>query len=140
MIKGALSALSLASLCAVLTGCGAGAAKPSLTGVNTGGSAASAYLAALGPGVIGRVSGLKLSTADHQRALAAEYRALEIAPSGQEVEWQGKGVTGSIVAAAPYQVGSQNCRQLSHTVTFNGQEQVARGVACRNSDGTWTPL
>ncbi|OLP54990.1 hypothetical protein BJF92_13995 [Rhizobium rhizosphaerae] len=127
-------------LCLTLSGCGAGANKSSLVGVNTGAAAASTYLAALGPGIVGEIKGLKLSTADHQRALTAEYRALEGTPSGQEVEWEGKGASGTIVAAAPYQVGSQNCRQLTHTVTIDDREQVARGVACRNGDGTWTPL
>ncbi|RVL10855.1 hypothetical protein CN147_33640, partial [Sinorhizobium meliloti] len=70
----------------------------------------------------------------------AEYRALEAAPCGQPVAWQGRGVSGSVVAAAPYQVGSQNCRQYSHTVTVKSQQTTARGAACRNSDGSWTPL
>ena len=56
------------------------------------------------------------------------------------VVWQGRGVQGSIVAAAPYQVGSQNCRQYSHTVTAGGRETVSRGAACRTAAGTWTPL
>jgi surface antigen len=45
-----------------------------------------------------------------------------------------------VIAAAPYQVGSQNCRQYTHTVTSDGHEVKARGAACRNKDGTWTPL
>ena len=45
--------------------------------------------------------------------------------------WQGKGVGGSVVAAAPYQVGSQNCRQYSHTVTVEGRDTATRGAACR---------
>jgi surface antigen len=98
------------------------------------------YIAALDGGVIGRQTGLSISKADRQRALEAEYRALEAARGGQPVVWQGSGISGSVVAAAPYQVGSQNCRQYSHTVTVKGQESAARGAACRNGDGTWTPL
>ncbi len=99
-----------------------------------------AYISALEGGLVSRASGVTLSAADRQRALEAEYRALEAAPGGQPVVWQGRGVQGSIVAAAPYQVGSQNCRQYSHTVTAGGRETVSRGAACRTAAGTWTPL
>ena len=121
----------------VLSGCGT-TARDGGKGGQTINSAS--YIAALGGGVIGRTPGLSISKGDHQRALEAEYRALEAARSGQPVVWQGAGITGSVVAAAPYQVGSQNCRQYSHTVTVKGQESVARGAACRNPNGTWTPL
>ncbi|MDE1994907.1 MAG: hypothetical protein KGI75_20565 [Rhizobiaceae bacterium] len=97
------------------------------------------YIAALEGGIIGR-TGIKLSDNDKQRALEAEYRALETAPLGQPVAWTGKNVSGEVVAAAPYQVGSQNCRQYTHTVTVDGKPTQARGAACRNDDGTWTPL
>jgi len=56
------------------------------------------------------------------------------------VAWTGRGVSGQVVAAAPYQVGSQNCRQYTHTVVSDGREAKARGAACRNTNGTWTPL
>ena len=47
---------------------------------------------------------------------------------------------GEVVAASPYRVGSQDCRQYAHTVYTGGQPQKARGTACRNADGGWTPL
>ncbi|MCF3642589.1 hypothetical protein LXM94_21695 [Rhizobium sp. TRM95111] len=99
-----------------------------------------AFISALEGGLVSRNKAVELSNADRQRALEAEYRALEAAPGGQPVAWEGRGVTGSVVAAAPYQVGSQNCRQYSHTVNAAGRETVSRGAACRNSNGTWTPL
>lgn len=124
----------------LLSGCGStsrdGGTLASAATQNTSAS----YIAALGGGVIGRTAGLSISKADRQRALEAEYRALEAARGGQPVVWEGSGVSGTVVAAAPYQVGSQNCRQYSHTVNVKGQESVARGAACRNPNGTWTPL
>lgn len=98
------------------------------------------YIAALQGGVVERAGGASLGRADRQRALEAEYRALEAAPGGQPVTWGSGDVKGSVVAAAPYQVGSQNCRQYSHTVTVDGKIATARGAACRNPNGTWTPL
>jgi surface antigen len=103
------------------------------------GSSSAQYIAALQGGIVGR-SGVTIGDSDRARALEAEYRALEAAPGFQPVAWEGRGVRGEVVAAAPYQVGSQNCRQYRHTLTSGGREVVARGAACRNADGTWTPL
>ncbi len=129
--------IALAGCVLLLGGC----ASAGKTGSAQLAAGSSSYIAALGGGIVSREANLSLSKADRQRALEAEYRALEAAPGGQPVVWQGSGVSGSVVATAPYQVGSQNCRQYSHTVTTNkGQDNVARGVACRNDNGSWTPL
>ncbi|MDX3927430.1 MAG: hypothetical protein QHC90_16695 [Shinella sp.] len=130
----------------VLSGCGTNSgSKPQTSGsglFSSGSEPAGAgrYISSLQGGLISRNTAASLSSADRQRALEAEYRALEAAPGGQPVVWEGRGVKGSVVAAAPYQVGSQNCRQYSHTVTAGSRETVSRGAACRNDDGTWTPL
>lgn len=101
----------------------------------------SRLIAALNGGVIGRAAGLTLNPADRNRALEAEYKALELAPAGQGVVWTGSQASGEVTAAVPYQVGRQNCRQLSHTVNGpGGRAFVARGAACRNPDGSWSPL
>jgi surface antigen len=137
-------AVLIVSGAALLSGCGSASGQRTLGGSMIGSAqkpnSSAPLIAALGGGVIGRSAGLAISKADRQRALEAEYRALEAAPGGQPVVWEGTGVAGSVVAAAPYQVGSQNCRQYSHTVTIKGQQTVARGAACRNADGSWTPL
>nr|WP_027485978.1 membrane protein [Allorhizobium undicola] len=97
------------------------------------------YLAALQGGIVSR-SGASLSKGETQRALEAEYRALETSPSGQAVTWEDDDVSGKVVAAAPYQVGNQNCRQYTHGVSVKARTFEAKGAACRNEDGTWTPL
>lgn len=99
----------------------------------------SVYISALDGGVVSQ-SGADLSNGQKQRALEAEYRALEAAPSGQKVTWNDDDAAGEVVAAAPYQVGNQNCRQYKHSVTMDGKTYQAHGAACRNDDGTWTPL
>ncbi|MFD1327627.1 hypothetical protein [Mycoplana ramosa] len=123
-----------------LAGCGTTSGRT--TGAGNAGVVVSsaAYIAALEGGLVSRAKGISLSAGDRQRALEAEYRALEAAPGGQPVVWQGRRVQGSVVAAAPYQVGSQNCRQYSHTLIAGGRETVSRGAACRTAAGTWTPL
>ncbi len=102
-------------------------------------SASAEFITALNGGIVGR-TGVTLSDSDKQRALEAEYRALEGAAVGQPVVWSGRNVSGKVIAAAPYQVGSQNCRQYTHTLTVEGKETVARGSACRNDNGSWSPL
>jgi len=102
-------------------------------------SPSTSYISALQGGIVGR-TGAALSASDRSRALEAEYRALEGAAGGEAITWKGDDANGQVVANAPYQVGTQNCRQYRHTVTMNGRDMTARGAACRNSNGTWTPL
>ena len=130
---GILAATGLVSL--ALVGC-----TTSVGGRTATAKANSAvYIAALQGGIVSRV-GVELSRSETQRALEAEYRALEAAPGGQPVTWAGANMRGEVVAAAPYQVGKQNCRQFTHKVVNGGRELQARGAACRNPNGTWTPL
>lgn len=100
-----------------------------------------AIVEAMGGGLIGSV-GQDLDARDRRRALEAEYRALEYMPAGQAASWgdRGRRRHGEVVAGSPYRVGSQDCRQYSHTVNAGGRSQTARGTACRNADGSWTPL
>lgn len=133
----AVSTLLVAGLlagCTTSTGNRSGA-----TGFGSSRSSSAQYISALQGGIVSR-SGVTIGDSDRSRALEAEYRALEAAPGGQPVAWTGRGVSGQVVAAAPYQVGSQNCRQYTHTVISDGREAKARGAACRNTNGTWTPL
>jgi surface antigen len=100
------------------------------------------YIQSLKGGLLARISGIKLSKSDRARGLEAEYKALETAPGGEKTIWDGSsGVHGEVIVAAPYQVGSQNCRQYSHSINTGGNAPItARGAACRNSNGSWTPL
>ncbi len=106
------------------------------------GSGKNSVIAALNGGIMDPTVSATLNSQDRTRALEAEYRALEVAPSGQIVAWrsaQGQ-VSGEVYAAQPYQVGSQNCRQYVHKIDDGGRTVSSRGTACRNDDGSWTPL
>ncbi len=93
-------------------------------------------------GLITGSIGNGLGSGDRRKALEAEYKALEYTQSGQRVSWTGDraGRSGEVVPAQPYRVGSQDCRQYTHTVSVNGQTRTARGTACRNEDGSWATL
>ncbi|MBP0438912.1 hypothetical protein [Tianweitania sediminis] len=101
-----------------------------------------ALLEAMAGGLVGGTIGRELETRDRRSALEAEYRALEYTPSGQPVTWRNQRANtyGEVVAAQPYRVGSQDCRQYYHTVFVKGNPHSARGTACRNANGSWTPL
>lgn len=96
-------------------------------------------IAALDGGIVGQTDA-ELSDNDMKRALEAEYRTLEAAPSGQPVIWRGDKANGEVTAAAPFQVGTQNCRQYSHRVIADGKQLQGRGSACRGADGSWSLL
>lgn len=131
-----------ALLLLALGGCTtAGVSRQSLIPGGRGSDVAGTILGQLGSGLIGTI-GAGLSEDERRSALEAEYRALERTPSGQAVAWSGSDASrrGEVVAAQPYRVGSQDCRQYTHSVFLDGRSQSARGTACRNADGSWTPL
>ena len=135
----------IACLSAAIAGCtGTGTVRPlSFAPVSapasTGGDS---ILAALNGGILPQDAAGGLSGPDRLRALEAEYQALEKAPLGQVVAWksQASGTSGEVSAGTPYQVGQQNCRQYVHNATIRGVAVKGQGAACRNDDGSWTPL
>lgn len=106
------------------------------------GRVAAAIISAMDGGLVGGQIGQGLSERDRRSALEAEYKALEYTQGGRPVAWKGSRSDryGEVVAAQPYRVGSQDCRQYTHTIFIGGQSRSARGTACRNPDGSWTPL
>jgi surface antigen len=96
----------------------------------------------VGGGLVMGEIGADLSRRERLAAIDAEYRALESSPAGQPVTWRDdrSGRSGTVTAAQPYRVGSQDCRPYSHAVVAAGTTRDARGTACRNPDGSWTLL
>jgi len=111
-------------------------------GGDSGNRGSQSIVAAMGEGLVGAAFASPLAENDRLRALEAEYRALEYSPAGQGVAWKSENgdPSGEVVAYQPYRVGSQDCRQYTHTVSSAGQSRSMRGTACRNADGSWTPL
>jgi surface antigen len=151
IIRAAFVAGSLAISGCTTTGLGStgvGEVAGGLAGKITGsgevdrGDVAAANIAAMNGGLVGGQIGAGMDERDRRTALEAEYRALEYTQSGQPITWKSSrsNLYGTVVAAQPYRVGSQDCRQYSHTVFSGGQSRNARGTACRNADGSWTPL
>ena len=134
---------AIVCLPAALAGCSTVSGPPATSSAlasNTAPAAPETIIAAMGGGLIGGQIGSGMSESDRGTALQAEYQALEYSAGGKAIDWQGSTTTGSVTAAQPYRVGSQDCRQYTQTVVAGGQTRSARGTACRNPDGSWTPL
>jgi surface antigen len=99
-------------------------------------------VSALNGGIIDPDVNERMDPGLRNKALQAEYQALEYTPAGQAVAWGRSGgrFSGEVVASQPYRVGSQDCRQYTHSIIAEGTPVTSRGAACRNSDGSWTPL
>lgn len=121
----------------------AGATAGSMTSALTG-AAGSAGAAAGAPvsGLVGGVIGGGLDEQDRQRAYAAEMKALEYGGPGTPVGWRGEsGAYGTVIAGPAYaRPGNPQCRDYSHTIYIQGKPQNARGISCRNADGTWVSV
>ncbi|MEW9806794.1 hypothetical protein ABUE31_12450 [Mesorhizobium sp. ZMM04-5] len=135
-------AVVAATMALALAGCSTSGSGGRFTGASsvTGPAAPETIISAMDGGLIGGSVGAGLSASDRQTALQAEYRALEHTPAGKAVDWKGSNGSGAVTAAQPYRVGSQDCRQYMQSVNAGGQTRSARGTACRNPDGSWTPL
>jgi surface antigen len=120
----------------------AGAAIGSQFGGGVGGHVAGALIGATAGALIGNRIGASLDDEDKRRAYAAEMDALERGPSGAPVGWRNpdSGRYGSVVPGPAYVREGRNCRAYTETIYIEGRPQTARGTACRNPDGTWTPL
>jgi len=126
-VLGALASLLLAS-CAIETSLNP---KPEPAGVPE-----------ITGGILGGAIGTALDERDRQRAFAAEVQALEYGEPGLPVGWRGEGPKryGTVVPGAPYQTRGAKCRDYSHSIYIDGRPQIARGTACRNPDGGWSPV
>ena len=126
-----------------LLGAGSGALLgAAVAGGGAGNRLAGAAIGGLVGGLIGNRIGASLDERDKQLAYEAEMSALERSPSGTPVGWRNpdSGRYGSVVPGPAYVQSGRNCRAYTETVYVDGRPQTARGTACRNPDGTWTPL
>jgi surface antigen len=125
-----------------LLGALGGAVIGSQFGGGTGGHIAGAVIGAGLGGLIGNRIGAAMDDEDRQRAYAAQMAALNDGASGAPVSWRNpdSGRYGTVVPGPAYMDAGRNCRSYTHTIYIDGRPQTARGTACRNPDGSWTPL
>ncbi len=92
--------------------------------------------AAIG-GLIGNAIGRDLDAQDRRRAYEAE-RVVWV--EGRRSEWRSEKAYGYVEPGRAYYRGATYCREYTHTIYVGGRPQTAVGTACRNPDGSWTPV
>ncbi|RIY01303.1 hypothetical protein D3218_08000 [Aureimonas flava] len=91
-------------------------------------------------GSIAPTGSIKLSAGAEQRALQAQYQALQFGTVGQPVGWEADGFKGEITPTQLYRIGSQDCRGYTHVITRGTSKVRQVGSACRTSGDLWTPV
>ena len=125
-----------------LVGALAGAAIGSQIGGSAGSRTAAGVAGAAIGGLIGHRLGAGLDDEDKRRAYEAQIVALDNGSPGAPTAWENpdSGRHGTIVPGPAYERHGSQCREYTHTIYIDERPQIARGAACRNPDGTWTPL
>ena len=125
-----------------LVGALTGAAIGSTVGGSPGARVAASVAGAAIGGLIGNRIGAALDDEDRRLAYEAQMAALENGRSGTPRTWRNpdSGRYGTIVPGPAYDQAGLQCRHFTHTIYIDGTPQAARGAACRNPDGTWTPV
>jgi surface antigen len=92
--------------------------------------------------LIGTKIGAALNDDDRRLAYEAQIKALESGSPGAPMPWRNpaSGRYGNIVPGPAYDRKGAQCRGYSHSVHINGQLEIARGTACRSTDGVWSAV
>jgi surface antigen len=123
-----------------------GASEGLSSGSVSGSSDRAAASAALTNAELSRLIGSKIGAAlnddDRRLAYEAQIKALESGSPGAPMPWRNpaSGRFGNIVPGPAYDRKGAQCRGYSHSVTIGGQLEIARGTACRSTDGVWSAV
>ncbi len=93
-------------------------------------------------GTLGNAIGKKLDEVDRQAARETQFNTLEYSRADIGNTWSNPktGNKGTVVAGKRYEERGKICRDYRHTIYIEGKPETLKGVACRNSDGTWSAL
>lgn len=93
-------------------------------------------------GVIGNELARGMNERDRRMAAEAELDALESGRDGERRSWRSaeSSYRGDIVPGRRYHRGRTECRDYVHTIFVNGRDEVLRGTACREPDGSWRSI
>ena len=83
--------------------------------------------------LIGGAIGQGMDEADH----ACVSQALEFAQAQQAVSWKSGAADYVMTPGPPAMSGAIVCRPYVVRIVIGGREQLERGRACRQADGTW---
>lgn len=86
--------------------------------------------------LVGRQIGRNMDEADQQ----CVGQALERASDGQPIHWRNadSGLAYEVTPLKTFQQDGRYCREYQTDVTSNKTSHDDRGIACRNTDGSWS--
>lgn len=123
------------------SGLGAAAGVAIGSAIGQGGGKTAAMIAGgLIGALIGSEAGRRLDERDRQMMQTTAQDALETYPSGSSATWSNpdSGAGGDFTPEPAFtDDAGQVCREYTQTITIDGRGETARGVACRQPDGTW---
>jgi len=92
--------------------------------------------------MMGNRIGSAMDDEDRQRAYSAQMDALNRGQAGMPISWKNPdtGRYGSVVPGPNYTDNGATCRAYTHTIYMSGRPETVRGSACRNPNGSWTPI
>ena len=131
--------------CATMNNEGVGTVSGAVVGGLIGsqfGSGAGQVAAAAGGALLGAYLGGNIGKSMDRQDRMGMQRALETGQSGRGVSWNNPD-NGNHYVVTPmktYYVHEQPCREYMTDVIIDGRPQQMRGKACRQSDGTWSPV
>ena len=90
---------------------------------------------------LGAHIGQKMDKKDKELADQAAYQTLERQPDNVVSTWKNPNTQhrGDFVVNKTVETSSSVCREYTHTVYIDGEQEVLHGTACRNSSGKWVP-
>jgi surface antigen len=91
-------------------------------------------------GGLSEIFGAGLDARARGMAIEARDRALDAPPGAKPITWTtDDGVaSGDVVPGTPFVSARRPCRDYVQRIHVDGRTRSERGVACRNSDGTWS--
>ena len=103
------------------------------------GKIATTALGAVIGGIVGSEIGRSMDQQDRILAQQAEMDALEAGEPNRPRSWRNpqNGRYGEVIPGPPMRRGPEYCREYTDRIYIDGRPEAMRGVACRNSDGTW---
>lgn len=118
-----------------------GAAAGGLLGSQFGagsGSALAALAGTLAGGYLGNRLGNRFDEDARATAAQAERQSLD---TNQPADWSDAqaGASGRVRPLRSFtDAAGRECREYSHTVNIQGKQESGTGIACRQSDGSWS--
>ncbi len=97
-------------------------------------------IGALGGAFAGGQLGKSLDDVDRIKANQTQQKTLENNKDGVSSTWNNPntGHTGRVTPTKTQKVASgEYCREYEHEITVDGRQEVVKGTACRQPDGSW---